>query len=353
MFAGRLICSWIGALGLAAGAFCQTYVQFSIDGGPFPQSINEKGEIAGTYNDFAGNRHGFVRDPNGTITTFDPPGSLSTGVGGINDEGTITGSYLYEPGLSRAFVRDPKGSFTTFNVLGSSSTGASSINAGGAVTGSYADSNNIRHGFVRRPNGTIISFDPPGSVNTSPSSINAKGEITGLYCSSFTPPEAACFLGAPFGPTHGFLRRPGGEIVSFDAPIPGAVLTSVAGINDAGAIMGNYGLGTDTFFGFVRDPDGKFTNFAPGTITAPRSINNKGAITGSAGSRRTPFSGFVRPPQETNTIEKPTIIFDPPFCVDDFGAPVFDSPTSINDEGVITGYCLSASGPQLGWVRFP
>jgi hypothetical protein len=24
MFAARLICSWIGALGLAAGAFCQT-----------------------------------------------------------------------------------------------------------------------------------------------------------------------------------------------------------------------------------------------------------------------------------------------------------------------------------------
>ena len=46
MFAARLICSWIGALGLAAGAFCQTYVQFSIDGGPIPRSINEKGEIS-------------------------------------------------------------------------------------------------------------------------------------------------------------------------------------------------------------------------------------------------------------------------------------------------------------------
>jgi hypothetical protein len=31
MFAERLICSWIGAFGLAAGAFCQTYVQFSVD----------------------------------------------------------------------------------------------------------------------------------------------------------------------------------------------------------------------------------------------------------------------------------------------------------------------------------
>jgi hypothetical protein len=53
MFAERLICSWIGALGLAAGAFCQTYVQFSVDAGTGPSSINEKGEIAGTYLDFA------------------------------------------------------------------------------------------------------------------------------------------------------------------------------------------------------------------------------------------------------------------------------------------------------------
>ena len=78
MFAQRLICSWIGAFALAAGAFGQTYVQIELGKFTFPQSINEKGEIAGTYNDFAGNRHGFVRDPNGTITTFDPPGSLGT-----------------------------------------------------------------------------------------------------------------------------------------------------------------------------------------------------------------------------------------------------------------------------------
>src|SRR5215467_1924109 len=29
-------------------------------------------------------------------------------------------------------------------------------------------------------------------------------------------------------------------------------------------------------FGFVRDPDGKFTSFDPGANTFPHSINNKG-----------------------------------------------------------------------------
>jgi hypothetical protein len=45
MFAERLICSWIGALGLAAGAFCQTYVQLSPGSNNFVTGINQKGEI--------------------------------------------------------------------------------------------------------------------------------------------------------------------------------------------------------------------------------------------------------------------------------------------------------------------
>ena len=65
MFAQRLICSWIGTLALAAG---QTYVQFpEIEGTTtVASSINENGEIVGTYND--GQRtHGFVRRPDGTF----------------------------------------------------------------------------------------------------------------------------------------------------------------------------------------------------------------------------------------------------------------------------------------------
>jgi len=42
MFAERLLCSWIGVLGLAAGAFCQTYVQIAVDGEATPSSINKR-----------------------------------------------------------------------------------------------------------------------------------------------------------------------------------------------------------------------------------------------------------------------------------------------------------------------
>src|SRR5215469_15287743 len=101
MFAERLICSWIGAFGLAAGAFCQSYVRIEIPQSPempvkatFPNSINEKGDIAGHYIDFAVVSHGFVRSAEGgTIRSFDMPGPtvVETIASSINAAGAITG----------------------------------------------------------------------------------------------------------------------------------------------------------------------------------------------------------------------------------------------------------------------
>ena len=86
----------------------------------------------------------------------------------------------------------------------------------------------------------------------------------------------------------------------------------------------------------VPRPQGKFISFDPGFSTQPTSINDEGAITGSP--------GFVRSPDGTITL------FDPPFCI---GA-VSITPPSINDEGVITGTCdLGFPGPTGGWLRFP
>ena len=221
------------------------------------------------------------------------------------------------------YVRDPEGNFATFDFPASPTT-PRSINAHGAVTGSY---NFGGHGFVRRADRTLISFDPPGSVNTQPVSINAKGAITGTYQETNLR-------------VHGFVRRPGGEIVSFDPPE--STGTIVLGINNAGAITGHYTAASGRTFGFVRDPEGKFTSFDPFLDTLPTTnINNEGAIAGT----KTVLSGFVRSPNGTITL------FTPPFCQ---GLPF--QPTSINDEGVITGSCTAATPPfphTVGWVRYP
>ena len=76
MFAQRLICLWIGAFGLAAGAFGQTYVEFIAQSVgseyTYPYSINEAGVIAGTssINDGLGPLSGFVRDVAGPSLCF-------------------------------------------------------------------------------------------------------------------------------------------------------------------------------------------------------------------------------------------------------------------------------------------
>jgi hypothetical protein len=127
-----------------------------------------KGEIIGYYGDIpAGHFHGFVRDPNETITTFDPPGSIGAGTFAysINDDGAITGRYFAQGAGSHGYVRDPEGNFTTFDPPGSFFTIPISINGGGAVTGNYVGE--AVHGFVRRADGKLISFDPPGSVAES------------------------------------------------------------------------------------------------------------------------------------------------------------------------------------------
>jgi hypothetical protein len=92
--------------------------------------------------------HGFVRAADGTITVFDPPGSVETEVLGIGGGGAITG--YYSDGTAwHGFVRHPAGAIITFDVTGDiNGTYPGSIESG-AITGYFADGNSVDHGFVR------------------------------------------------------------------------------------------------------------------------------------------------------------------------------------------------------------
>jgi uncharacterized membrane protein len=72
-------------------------------------SIDQAGDITGSYMDAAGYYHGFVRNPYGTITSFDPQESNFTTVTSINDGGAIAGYYSYDRGSLPAvgFIRVP------------------------------------------------------------------------------------------------------------------------------------------------------------------------------------------------------------------------------------------------------
>jgi hypothetical protein len=89
-------------------------------------SINPAGTIAGFYFDASNVIHGFVRAPNGAITTFDAPGAgtapgppfQGTFAGNINPAGVIAGDYADASNVIHGFVRAPNGAITTFDAPG-------------------------------------------------------------------------------------------------------------------------------------------------------------------------------------------------------------------------------------------
>ena len=72
-------------------------------------SIDQAGDITGSYTDAAGVQHGFVRNPYGTITSFDPPEGSQTTATSISDGGAIAGFYHYHAGGGPpvGFIRVP------------------------------------------------------------------------------------------------------------------------------------------------------------------------------------------------------------------------------------------------------
>jgi uncharacterized membrane protein len=277
-----------------------TFVTFDIPGSDLgiqqPDGINPSGAIAGVYSAVINQNSvllGFLRAPDGTVTTIAPPGSTFTFVGSpffnnggppINPAGALAGYYFDASGAEHGFLRAPNGTFSTFDPLGSTSTFPSGINPEGAISGGYFDANSVLHGFLRARDGTITTFDVPGAFNgTRPGGINPAGVIVGAY-------SDANFV------NHGFLRASDGTFTTFDPPGSAAPFGtfSVIAINPAGAIVGSYGDGF-AFHGFLRARDGTFTTMDPpgATSSAATAINPGGVVAGSYGDATGAFHGFL------------------------------------------------------------
>jgi hypothetical protein len=327
--------------------------------GTVPQGNNPAGAITGYYIDTRTVYHGFLRTPDGTITSFDPPGSgtlkgssQGTVPLSINSLGEIVGQYQDENYLYHGFLRAPDGTFTTIDSPGAGTeaglgTIAENIGPEGLIAGFYLDANNVYHGFVRARDGAITTFDAPGAgtgsqqgtlVTSTEAGINREGAIIGWYIdsdnvyhgylrspdgSTFTTidgPDAAYTILAGLTPAgavagyfgdasnvgHGLLFADG-TLTTFDDPKAGTGNnqgTFVFNINPEGAITGQYTDAGNTNHGFVRAPDGKFTTFdaphaAGGNIAAgtrPETINRAGAITGYYIDTRTVAHGFLWTP---------------------------------------------------------
>jgi len=353
-----------------------TFVTFDAPGagtgffqGTFPASINEAGDITGSYDDANGVSHAFVRAGNGTFTTFDVPGGTTTGSSSINSAATVTGSYFYlsDPNfVSHGFLRNRNGSFSTFDAPNSDYILTSSINPAAVVTGTDFDADFVIHGFLRSKDGVITTIDAPGADNnpndfpngTVAVGVNPDGVVLGTYSDINQN-------------NHGFLRAIDGSFTIFDPPgqiralfVPFAFGPSLY-MNAQGVITGTYFqlIPGNPFGGnyrvFVRATDGSFATFDavpypngnPSlniyccTWSFPSGITPSGAITGSFNDEFTHNHGFLRTSDGTVTT------FDVPAAGTGFNQGT--APLGITPSGVIMGIYIDANYVHHGFLFFP
>src|SRR6201987_2863117 len=118
------------------------------------------------------------------ITTFDYPGTgNSTEPQKINEKGDIVGIFLDSLGVSRGFVRSSNGTFSAPIVHPNDTVGfteARGINKPGTVCGDYATSDGNNHGFLLS-GGTFTEYDVPGALSTSVPGINDFANFAGGF----------------------------------------------------------------------------------------------------------------------------------------------------------------------------
>jgi probable HAF family extracellular repeat protein len=223
--------------------------------------------------------HGFVRNRRGAVTRFDVPRALFTESFDINNQGRVAGTYAdagatlnpdgsVPRGVIHGFVRKPNGAVTTVDVPGAADTTVLSLNDRGQLVGIYDKYTAAPQGFLRDRDGDITKIEVPGAAQAplgpAPYGINNRGQVVG----SFTDPGVAPNPDGAVPPrtVHGFLWQRGRRITKLD--VPGSVLTVAYGINDRGQVAGAYRDARGRQHGFLFHR-GRYT-----TIDAPRPVDD-------------------------------------------------------------------------------
>lgn len=335
--------------------------------------INQSGVSTGFFWDSKFVAHSFRRAADGTITTFDAPGSGGETIAGflpspagilggqgtyatsINQEGTIAGLYIDSSAVGHGFVRSKDGDFTTFDAPNAASapgagTYAFDINAVGTTAGWYYDASGVVHSYIRTRDGSFVQFDPPGtafgagqgSLTGAISSINPSGAIAGWYFDTNSV-------------SHGYVRTKDGEFATFE--VPGAGTKAFQGtyawtINPSETAAGQWVDDNWELHGFVRHSNGRITTFDypgagtdPGQGTAGGSINPTGDVVGNYIDDNFVNHGFMR------SSNGPFTTFDVPGAGTGPGQGTI--PTCNNSAGTTTGIYVDGNGVLHGFLWMP
>jgi probable HAF family extracellular repeat protein len=260
----------------AAANAAYKFVQLNVPGASYTSAngISNDNVVVGTYSDAAGS-HAFTYDIKTKAYTYpigDPKGPNGTAANSINTSGNIVGAYTSVQGQDSGML-DQGGSFYDFNMTGCLNTVMTGNNDGNETVGycEYQSPVDQTYHFEAWVNVFgAFTFQCPGAIDTSAFAFNNNGEVVGLFDTN------------SMGPIHGFLAGYGTCSQTID--YPGAFLTVLTGINDAGTILGHWSTfdGPSSAFLYYN---GTFTDIvappaAKKGITTGQ-INNKGWFVGT------------------------------------------------------------------------
>jgi hypothetical protein len=184
----------------------------------------------------------------------------------------------------------------------------------------------------------FISFDAPGAGTASfqgtiAVSINSNGVIAGYYFDSNNV-------------QHGFVRQPNGQFTEFTPQ--GFQNLIIYQINDSGVVLGS-GIPQGSHpvqVGFLRAANGQFTliQLSGSIFTQPVALNGNNVVTGYYQDSADAWHGFIR-----DAAGNYTVIDDPDAAI---GSQLGTFPTAINATGVIAGkYNDVNTGTERAFIR--
>jgi hypothetical protein len=352
------------------------FFPFSVPGSKatYPLSINDAGTITGSYIDQSNVVHGFVRDGSGNISTFDPPGSILTEPSSINAEGDVTGHFevannLSDPLLSfittlpQGFLRQADGTITTFGATGAQTSSGYpqwaepvAINDAGEIIGNFPSIALGSNVFVHSPEGTLNEYtlSSGADYSTVVTGLNDGGAEVG-YTTNGAIGQSQGFL------WNGYSQTPGYPPTVSGVSMSGSVGTFPSGINAEGDIVGSYTTGTlaaPVSHDFFQAADGTVTALSTPAGTTPGcsigitvspivydappasiSINDRGTIIGCFTGASGAVGSFVRYSNGT------TIAVTRP------GSQQTRA-TAINNYDILTGY-YSVGNTVVGFIFEP
>jgi len=148
-------------------------------------AVNSNGEIVGMFDQDT--LHAYVRHVDGSFETIDDPVAQFTFPEAMNSRNSIVGSFETTDVKRHGFVRHPANkSFQTITIEGAGFTDAKAINNTRTIVGNWGDKHHPHgpHGFIRNSHGNVVKFDFPGASGTDLVAINADGDIAGNFTDS-------------------------------------------------------------------------------------------------------------------------------------------------------------------------